>query len=535
MNNKIILFLILIIAFLLRFINIQNNPTALYGDELTIVLDSYSLLKMGTDQLGNPFPLTFEMGAGRPAGYVYGSIPFVALFGPTALGVRMLSILSGVGIVFLLFLITKNFFSEKVGILSAALISVTPWAINISRGGFEANFALFLTLLGIYFLILSKAKPVFLILSALIFGLTIHTYPTYKLSLPLILPFIFWYLKPFGNFGNSRNNIFLGVSILVILLFTVLAISQTFLATSEVRFSQINIFSKGELKEQIEQKINLERNLSSLPIIISQYFHNKPIEYSKVFIENYLQNFSLDFLVIHGDGNPRHNMATMGGIFLSQFILFFIGLIAFWTKEKRVMIMLLSWLILAPIPTAIVDLPHNLRSSFMLPPLIIISTLGLLTITNQRNKLLLFLIGGAIIIQFIFFIQKLFFLSPNEYSRFWSYPAKIASEIALENQHKFNYIIISDKIESIEYAYPVYAKIDPKILISQNLQKTSLNNLFFKKFDNIYIGTIPQIFTDQLDGSVLYIGSALNDGFLQGEEVNSIDQSPALKLQHFTK
>ena len=68
--NKYILILILILALFLRIINIQNSPPALYGDELTIALDANSLLYTAKDQLGNFLPLTFAMGAGRPAGYV---------------------------------------------------------------------------------------------------------------------------------------------------------------------------------------------------------------------------------------------------------------------------------------------------------------------------------------------------------------------------------------------------------------------------------------------------------------------------------
>src|SRR5687768_9500192 len=95
----LILLVIVLLGAFLRLYNLESVP--MYGDELTIALDSYSLLKNGTDQLGNPTPVTFEMGAGRPAGYVYSSIPFIAVFGPSYLGVRMLSILSGLGLIVL--------------------------------------------------------------------------------------------------------------------------------------------------------------------------------------------------------------------------------------------------------------------------------------------------------------------------------------------------------------------------------------------------------------------------------------------------
>lgn len=534
MKPKLLLFSIVMVGFLLRTLFINSSPTALYGDELTITLDVYSIYKTGHDQLGNFLPLTFHMSAGRPAGYVYGSIPFVAIFGPTAIGVRALSILSGIGITILLFLLGKKLFSEKVGLLAATIGAVSPWEISLSRGGFEAHFALFLALLGTYLFILAKQKPVLFIFSALSFGLTLHTYLTYKVTILLFLPLLLWYQKGLKKAAVENKKYFLiGISIFIVL--SGLAFSQTFLAGSENRFLNINIFSQNNIKTTIEQKINFERQITKLPPPLAKYFHNKPIEYTKVFFENYLQNYSLDFLILHGDRNPRHNMATMGEIYFVELILILIGLVTFWNQTRRVVLFLIFWLLLAPIPTAIVDVPHALRSAFMLPPLVLLSALGLAKILSYKNKILICLILLFFIIQFVFFIQKLYFLAPQEYSRFWAYPAKLAQDIADENKNQYNYILLSDRIDNIEYAYPVYEKIDPKIIIAQNQNRVVLNNSPMKKFDNVYIGYIPdkgiEEFIDKLKGSVLYIGPADDQGFLNNSEsVYGLDGLKALTL-----
>lgn len=533
------LVLIIFLGLLLRGINIDNNPPSLYGDELTITLDSYSILKTGHDQLGNFMPLTFPMGAGRPAGYVYGSIPFIALFGPSTMGVRALSILSGMGIIILLYGIGRKLFSGKVGFLAAVIAAVSPWDISLSRGGFEAHFALFLALSGVYLFMLARQKPILYILSALSFGLTIHTYPTYKISLLLFLPLLFWYESRAQRI-LSRKYFLTGVALLAVL--GILSISQTFTSGSETRFLNINIFSQGILKNSIEQKINLERQISQLPGFLLKYFHNKPVEYSKVLIENYLQNFSMDFLILHGDRNPRHNMGTMGSLYLVEIILITLGFLTSWQREKRTTSFFLFWILLAPIPAAIVDLPHALRSSFMLPPLIIFSALGLATVLNYRNKIILSLVFLLFVIQFTFFVQKLYFLSPNEYSNFWAYPAKLASQIALENKDRYNYIIISDRIDDIEFAYPVYAKIDPAQIIDQNKNKSVLGKYPLKKYENVYIGFIPDRelgkFLEGLNTSVLYIGSTASKDYLTGAElVEGKDKQLVLivkKISNFT-
>ena len=147
MKIKLILLAILLLGFLLRAYSITSLP--LYGDELTIVYDSYSILKTGMDQTGERLPLTFKMGAGRPAGYVYGSIPFVALFGTTEWGVRGLSLFSGLGIIVLMYFLGRKLFTEKVGLFASFLTSISLWDIYLSRGGFEVHFAGFVTRFGV--------------------------------------------------------------------------------------------------------------------------------------------------------------------------------------------------------------------------------------------------------------------------------------------------------------------------------------------------------------------------------------------------
>ena len=54
MKNKILLALIIIFAFIVRFLYIARLP--MYGDELTMVYDSYSILKTGMDSTGQKLP-----------------------------------------------------------------------------------------------------------------------------------------------------------------------------------------------------------------------------------------------------------------------------------------------------------------------------------------------------------------------------------------------------------------------------------------------------------------------------------------------
>lgn len=425
----------------------------MYGDELTIVYDSYSLLKTGMDQTGEKFPLTFKMGAGRPAGYVYGSIPFVAIFGPTELGVRGLSILSGLGIILLMYFLGRKLLDEKTGLLASFLTSISMWDIYLSRGGFEAHFGLFLTLLGVVLFLYKKY-----ILMALAFGIAVFTYPTFKLTIPLLLLFLMLY----SGFLNTLKNKMFFISVLILSVFAGFTIKETYRGVSENRFFNLNILTSTSVKEQMIQKINEQRTLSTLPENIKPFIYNKPLYYSRVLFENYIENLSPQFLYLRGDRNPRHNPGEWGMLYLAEIPLLFIGLFFLANNNKKELILIVSWILIVPLATMLLGQTHALRNDLMLPTFILISAFAI----SKSSDIFGFFCFVFIGIQFAAILSTIYYFVPNKFGSFWSSDARVASVKAI-NADKNEEVVLSAKIDNIEYAYPVYAKIDPKLVISQ--------------------------------------------------------------------
>jgi len=449
----LILLGIIIIGFVIRIYKIQSLP--MYGDELTMVYDIFSISKTGMDATGQKLPLTFKMGAGRPGGYIYFSLPFVAIFGPTVLGVRALSLLSGLGIVVLMYFLGKKLFNQKVGLIASLLMSISPWDIYLSRGGFEAHFALFLALLGIV-LFLNK-KYVFW---AITWGITVFTYPTFKLTLPILFFILIW----FTNIKEIIKNKYFYVGLMIILFFGSLIIKETLIGGSEQRFLNENMFADKTLKQNIIQLVNHERTISTLPGLVKPVFINQQIEYTRKLFENYVANLSPNFLVLRGDGQPRFNPGEMGMIYLIELPLIIISLFLLWKSNKRVFALLVGWLLIAPISTMFMGEPHALRSNFMLPPLILLSSLAISTLSNKNNLL----VSTLILIQFIYIVIRVYTIAPAKFASFWSMPAKVAALDAITKNAKGEKVVLSiTKIDNIEYAYEVYGKLDPKIVISQ--------------------------------------------------------------------
>ncbi|MFH1971203.1 MAG: glycosyltransferase family 39 protein [Patescibacteria group bacterium] len=506
-KSLLILLGILLLTFVFRVFKISSVP--LYGDELTMVTDSYTLLHTGMDQTGKLWPLTFSMGEGRSAGYIYASIPFVALFGPTVWGIRGLSILSSLGISLLIFLLAKKLFAEKVGMWASFLVAVSPWDLNLGRGGFESHFALFLVLWGTYLLLQIKKNKLNLLWTTLVWGLAVNTYPTYKLILPVFLPVVVWYLGGLKTIFSGKKLIIVLSGILSVGIIGI-TLSQTFIGGSEDRFKTINIFSTNMVA--VEQDVIFNRTVNSGNKFLAIAFYNKPLEYFKLLKDSYLKNFSLEFLVISADGNPRHNMATTGVIYMVELITIVLGVkFLLDNREKRKdLIFLAVWLAVAPLAAIFTLDNHGLRTNFMLPPLILLSSLGIEKLFKLKKPLFTRVMIIFWLIQFIPMMERLYFLAPNRFARFWSNLAKDVSIKVDSRKNNFDYVILSTRIDNLEYAYPVYSNLNPKEIISNNQEKTILEGYKFKKFENVYLGSIPEEnivnFINILSGKVMYVG-----------------------------
>jgi hypothetical protein len=405
-------------------------------------------------------------------------------------------------------------------------MAVSPWDLSLSRGGFEAHFALMLATLGLLFFLMAKENPKYYLGVATLWGLSIHTYPTFKVTLLLIIPILMWFNKEtIKNFFSKKNMWFKVVALIIGTIAIIISAQQTFFNKSEVRFTNINIFVDLDLKRQIIQKVNFERTIDSIGKKLSPVFHNKPIEYFVSLRNAYMSNLSFDFLFISGDGNPLHNMTGIGEMYFIESIFVAIGFLVLWNKNKRLFVLLVLWLLVAPIATAFLIFPHALRNSFMLPSLILFSTLGLSEILKIEKRDIRYISFGLIsifwFVQFIFLLDKLYFLSPVKYNEFWSYPAKAAVTMANNKSRQYDYVFLSDKIDNIQYAYPVYNVIDPNIVVDQDKTPYDFGKYKFRKYGNVYITNVPDTevadFIANIGGSALYIGNPL-------EKVNSLNK-----------
>lgn len=416
-NNKLTFFLlgiIFILAVFLRFHNLSSFPVGFHVDEASKGYTAYSLLKTGKDDNGNRFPLYIDIfGDNSPSGYHVITIIPVALFGLTEFAVRFPGALFGSFSILAIFFLSYSIFEDrKISILSALLLAISPWHINLSRASSEGIIALFFVMLGFALILWSlKAQIVkHLILGSSLLSVSFFFYQTPRVFVPFIfLAFIFFF---FLIWKIKVKSYYKKVFILSFALMLLLDLVLIFVVSGGTgRFSQVNIFNHPETKLVIEEQIR-EDGVSGVDIFITRLYHNKGINFFLTYLSNYFEYFSPNFLFIKGLPD-WYSVPNMGVMYLLEmpFILLGVGLLAF--HKKRIYKIPLIWIFLAPTIAAVTVDPHNLqRALAMYPALEIIAAYGLIyfltNVVRQKRLAIVSVVALLFIFNIFYFLHQYF-------------------------------------------------------------------------------------------------------------------------------
>lgn len=419
---------IMIIGILFRFPLLSSVPNGFFCDEASVGYDAYSIMQTGSDRHGDFLPLFAKsFGVHTTAIYSYAAIPFIAIFGLNELGTRFPAALFGTLTIFVLYFFVRELFDKKVALVSAGLLAISPWHVQMSRMSWPTIFMPFFICLGLLFFIQAvKGKTKRIYLSALFFSLSIWTYQSARVFVPLFVFGVF--IIYFKDVWRMRRHSFFA-SLLFLSVF--------------VFFARIWISPEGMARA------------------------NQVMEFSPIkVIGNYFSYFDPQYLFIKGDGNLRHSILYTGGLHLFEFITVVVGffgiLILFKRKESK---LLLLWLFLYPIPAALTQQTHALRSFIGVPILAILSAHGFVVLASlfkTRKGKQVFSIGAAFIMIFSagLFAKRYFKDYPQYSMGYWEYGMRDIVQYA--EKESFENIVISSSYGGAMYTFVLfYAKISP--------------------------------------------------------------------------
>lgn len=463
MKSKLIFFLILFLAFVLRFYQLGNIPLSLYWDEASLGYNAFSISQTLRDEHGEFLPVTRFMAFGdyKPPGYIYADALAVRIFGLSDWAVRFPSAMAGVLLVMVTFFLCKKLkFSTLHCFISSFLAAISPWAIQFSRAAFEANLATLFNTTGILLFIyaVNRRSIVGYLFSSVAFSLAIYTFNSHRIFVPLMtgaLALIFFK----DLIGQFRKSVFF---ILCLFILTLPLIPYFLTRESRLRFEEVSWTKDLAPIEESNKRIDIDGNTWWSKII-----HNRRVVYSLEFLRHYTDNFRTDFLFYSGDANPRLSSQGTGQMFWVELIFLLIGTYTLLKRKDTTSAVIFSWLLLAPIPAAMArETPHALRILNVLPVPQIIAGLGIVEICNllKTHKFLkhfkLIVLGGFVF-SVLFYLRDYYLVYPQKYASSWQYGYKEMVEYVSLVEGNYSCISVTEDLGRPYIYFLLYNKYPP--------------------------------------------------------------------------
>ena len=552
MVNKKLVFIILlgivILAAILRLWGLGSVPPSPDWDEVALGYDAYSIIHTGKDEFGKFLPVVLRsFDDYKPALYAYLTIPSVLLFGLSTFAVRFPSAIFGIISVISVFFLVRELFNDHkykdyLSLTASLLFALSPWSIQFSRVGFEANVGSAINILMVLFFLKGLKNHIFLLLSAFFAGLGIYVYQSEKVFIPLlVIVLVFIFRKSIFLIPKKYiiSSVVLG---LIVVLPMIIFITTNRAALLRVTGTSIFSYKTELLKSNIQKLEEDNRENNKIGLILD----NRRLVYVRTIVSGYISHFDFNWLFISGDIS-RHHAPGMGLLYLFEFPFVLIGIykLLFGDFNRKTKLVIFSWFLLAPLPASITTgVPHAVRTINFLPTWQILSTVGLIfalaAISSFRLsifkfkiwKLLAILYFSFVLFNFIYYLNQYFVQQNYYFSQDWQYGYKQAVEEVKSLQNNYSEIIVSDKqpMDKSYMFFLFYLQYSP--FDYQKIGKNSSGGYAVHHAFEKYTFRPIDWEKDSKKKNVLLIGNPgeIPDKVGTIKTINNLDGSPAIKI-----
>lgn len=461
MKKSIAVAAILMLASFIRLWHLDSFPQSLSIDEASIGYNAWSILETLRDEFGVYMPLSFRsFGDYKPPMNIYLTSISIALFELDELSVRLPVALTSVLLIAVSILLLKKLkFSSNAALISGLWLTLLGWNIFYSRASFEAISALFLTLLGFYwYLVWRQKRTAFSLLgAATVWGLSIWTYHSQRVFIPLLVLFLLMIDK---KILLKDKRVYISALVLIsffVALFVLLYFDRSALGRAS------NLF------------------LTQDPVISKQLNHNifDTFTISKKIFEQYLHYFSLKFWFWKSGIITPAGYQGIGLLNLVDLPVFVLGIYSLF-KSKNIFLrkLVIFWFLAGPVAAAFTrGDPSPIRTIVWMPFFVFVMASGFeILLTKRRIWLIAYLVGLAFC--FGYFVDLYTRNFTKFYADQWHFGYKQVLIYACNNYKKYDRIIVTDKygiienrIKTVPYIYAlIYCHIDPKnYLVSKEI------------------------------------------------------------------
>lgn len=469
----LIMILIMIIGALLRLPGLDKYPAGFSGDEAQQGYDAYSLLQTGKDAWGEFLPL-FPRGFGdyKPPIYTYAAVPSVALLGLNETATRFPAALAGLLTILVTYFLVKEWWGDKwIAILSALLLSISPWHVQLSRTAFEGSFGILFFVLGLWMYFKSRENQKFLLISALCFGLTLYTYHPFRIFTPLFIIAVLFLDRKALHFKKIIIPIML-VTLMVLPI--VVNFNKSFARFADVGIGKGSTSTNGRFLEKV--------------------FDGPILATGDQFFNNYISYFSPTFFFTGARPTDNYlNFPSLPLVYPVEIIFLLMFVVESVMKRKKEFIYAFLWLLLAPIPAAATASEAVNRVVTFIPLISVMSAVGCVSMIQLLNKKLRLSVK---ILSFVFLIILFFGLGSLIYQYIYVLPNRSFNSLrtgyrqifveAIAKKNAYQSIVFTHSFTEPQIFIAFYEKTDPRFF-----QLAAHDWLRYEKSGKMYV--------DQLD------------------------------------
>lgn len=452
---------IVLFAFFLRVYKVTSIPPSLSWDEVSIGYNAYSILTTGRDEHQKLLPLDAFAAFGdyKPPLSIYVTVPAVAMFGLNEFAVRLPSVVFGtLTILVTYFLVLELLGAYGVSLITALLLAISPWHIQLSRAGFEANIATFFVALGMFLVLVARRNPAYWRVCWIPFVGSTYTFNSSRYFWPIFA--VGFVLANRKIIKKHLKEFVVGVGIAALLLMPVLP--HLLSKEARLRFTEVNIFNDYPLVFTANNRITADGGTWWAKIV-----HNRRIGFLRSYFIHFTDHFQPGFLFVRGDGNPKFSIQDVGQLYLVEAPFLVIGVLGLFKVAPSTGWFLLWWLIASIIPAAVArETPHALRIENSLPVWQIFISFGLVYAIGQvkrwRRTILLTVVVILYLGNFSYYLHNYYSHYATEYAGEWQYGYREAIRFVAKVKNNYDTIVLTEGIGR-PYIYALfYERYDPR-------------------------------------------------------------------------
>lgn len=358
---------LVLVALLLRIVNITGNPPGFFTDEAAAGLDAQAIWRTGRDMHGHTLPFFFEnLGDYKLPVFIYSLTPVVGVLGLSEFSVRVVVAVFGVLTVIATYLLARELFRrdsqpawqyEVPALVAAGLLAILPWHLHYSRTGFGEMVSFPLLFAFAWWLFLRAGRTGSALLpSAIVFALCFYTYRSAWIVVP---PFLLLLAALYARDLAQRRRETLLASVVFAIILLPLAYHLLFGPDDRAAHSWI---------------FNVDSEHSTLSL----------------FWEQYRSYFTLAFLFEAGDGGPilRHYLPGHGVLYWFMLPLIVLGIFQVIRRRDRRDWLVLALLFLYPLGAALSDTsPISSRAILGSVAFVLLAALGVQALIEVATRL----------------------------------------------------------------------------------------------------------------------------------------------------